>query len=50
MPCEYMHIINDKPIGIGIGLHLSDLMLGIIGSEERMQGASAPRSLPAGSD
>lgn len=27
------------PIGIGVGLHLSDLMLGIIGSEERMQGA-----------
>ena len=27
------------PIGIGIGLHLADLMLGIIGSEERMQGA-----------
>ena len=28
-----------QSIGIGIGLHLSDLMLGIIGSEERMQGA-----------
>jgi len=28
-----------KPIGIGIGLHLADLMLGIIGSEDRMQGA-----------
>ncbi len=27
------------PIGIGIGLHLADLMLGIIGSEDRMQGA-----------
>lgn len=27
------------PIGIGVGLHLSDLMLGIIGSEDRMQGA-----------
>jgi two-component system sensor histidine kinase ChiS len=27
------------PIGIGVGVHLSDLMLGIIGSEERMQGA-----------
>jgi DNA-binding response OmpR family regulator len=27
------------PIGIGIGLHLADLMLGIIGSEHRMQGA-----------
>ena len=27
------------PIGIGVGLHLADLMLGIIGSEERMQGA-----------
>jgi DNA-binding response OmpR family regulator len=27
------------PIGIGIGLHLSDLMLGIIGSADRMQGA-----------
>ncbi len=26
-------------IGIGIGLHLADLMLGIIGSEDRMQGA-----------
>jgi two-component system sensor histidine kinase ChiS len=28
-----------EPIGIGVGLHLSDLMLGIIGSEDRMQGA-----------
>jgi class 3 adenylate cyclase len=28
-----------EPIGIGIGLHLADLMLGIIGSEDRMQGA-----------
>jgi len=27
------------PIGIGIGLHLAELMLGIIGSEDRMQGA-----------
>jgi DNA-binding response OmpR family regulator len=27
------------PIGIGVGLHLADLMLGIIGSEDRMQGA-----------
>lgn len=27
------------PIGIGVGLHLSTLMLGIIGSEDRMQGA-----------
>ncbi|MFH1115586.1 MAG: response regulator [Pseudomonadota bacterium] len=27
------------PIGIGIGLHFADLMLGIIGSEDRMQGA-----------
>ena len=27
------------PMGIGVGLHLGDLMLGIIGSEERMQGA-----------
>jgi CheY-like chemotaxis protein/class 3 adenylate cyclase len=27
------------PIGIGVGLHLSDLMLGVIGSEDRMQGA-----------
>ena len=27
------------PIGIGVGLHIGDLMLGIIGSEERMQGA-----------
>lgn len=26
-------------IGIGIGLHFADLMLGIIGSEDRMQGA-----------
>jgi two-component system sensor histidine kinase ChiS len=28
-----------NPIGIGIGLHLADLMLGIIGSQDRMQGA-----------
>jgi two-component system sensor histidine kinase ChiS len=28
-----------QPIGIGVGLHTGDLMLGIIGSEERMQGA-----------
>ncbi len=28
-----------RSIGIGVGLHLGDLMLGIIGSEERMQGA-----------
>ena len=27
------------PIGIGVGLHLADLMLGVIGSEDRMQGA-----------
>jgi two-component system sensor histidine kinase ChiS len=27
------------PISIGIGLHLADLMLGIIGSEDRLQGA-----------
>src|SRR4030042_5626047 len=27
------------PIGIGVGLHLADLMLGIIGREDRMQGA-----------
>jgi class 3 adenylate cyclase/ActR/RegA family two-component response regulator len=27
------------PIEIGIGLHLADLMLGVIGSEDRMQGA-----------
>jgi len=27
------------PVGIGIGLHLADLMLGIIGSEDRLQGA-----------
>jgi DNA-binding response OmpR family regulator len=27
------------PVGIGVGLHLADLMLGIIGSEDRMQGA-----------
>jgi two-component system sensor histidine kinase ChiS len=28
-----------KPIGIGVGLHVGELMVGIIGSEERMQGA-----------
>jgi two-component system sensor histidine kinase ChiS len=28
-----------KPIGIGVGLHVGDLMLGIIGSQDRMQGA-----------
>jgi two-component system sensor histidine kinase ChiS len=28
-----------RPIGIGVGLHTGDLMLGIIGSEERMQGS-----------
>ena len=28
-----------QPIGIGVGLHIGDLMLGIIGSEVRMQGA-----------
>lgn len=28
-----------EPIGIGVGLHIADLMLGIIGSEDRMQGA-----------
>jgi CheY-like chemotaxis protein len=27
------------PIGIGVGLHLASLMLGIIGSEDRLQGA-----------
>jgi two-component system sensor histidine kinase ChiS len=27
------------PIGIGVGLHLAEIMLGIIGSEDRMQGA-----------
>ena len=27
------------PISIGVGLHIGDLMLGIIGSEERLQGA-----------
>jgi two-component system sensor histidine kinase ChiS len=27
-----------QPIGIGVGLHIGDLMLGIIGHEERMQG------------
>lgn len=27
------------PIGIGVGLHHAELMLGIIGSEDRMQGA-----------
>lgn len=29
---------NYQPIGIGVGLHIGDLMLGIIGHEERMQG------------
>jgi two-component system sensor histidine kinase ChiS len=28
-----------RPVSIGVGLHLGDLMLGIIGSDERMQGA-----------
>jgi two-component system sensor histidine kinase ChiS len=28
-----------EPIEIGIGIHIGDLMLGIIGSKERMQGA-----------
>jgi len=28
-----------QPISIGVGLHIGDLMLGIIGSEERLQGA-----------
>jgi two-component system sensor histidine kinase ChiS len=28
-----------QPIGIGVGLHVGDLMLGIIGSQDRMQGA-----------
>lgn len=28
-----------RPIGIGVGLHIGDLMLGIIGSEARLQGA-----------
>ncbi len=28
-----------QPIGIGVGLHIGELMLGIIGSEVRMQGA-----------
>ena len=27
-----------QPIGIGVGLHIGDLMLGIIGNEDRMQG------------
>ena len=27
-----------QPIGIGVGLHIGDLMLGIIGHEKRMQG------------
>ena len=27
------------PVGIGVGLHIGDLMLGIIGSEDRLQGA-----------
>jgi two-component system sensor histidine kinase ChiS len=29
---------GSQPIGIGVGLHIGDLMLGIIGHEERMQG------------
>ncbi len=28
-----------EPIGVGVGLHLANLMLGIIGSEDRLQGA-----------
>ncbi len=28
-----------RPIGIGVGLHIGNLMLGIIGSEDRLQGA-----------
>ncbi len=28
-----------QPIGIGVGLHVGNLMLGIIGSQDRMQGA-----------
>jgi len=28
-----------QPISIGVGLHIGDLMLGIIGSEDRLQGA-----------
>ncbi len=28
-----------SPISIGVGLHIGDLMLGIIGSEDRLQGA-----------
>lgn len=31
--------IDDPPIRVGIGLHTGDLMLGIVGEEERMQGA-----------
>jgi len=27
------------PVGIGVGLHMGDLMLGIIGSDDRLQGA-----------
>jgi DNA-binding response OmpR family regulator/class 3 adenylate cyclase len=27
-----------QPIGIGVGLHLGDLMLGVIGNQDRMQG------------
>jgi DNA-binding response OmpR family regulator len=27
-----------QPIGIGVGLHIGDLMLGVIGSQDRMQG------------
>ena len=27
-----------QPIGIGIGLHIGDLMLGVIGSQDRLQG------------
>jgi len=36
---EQRHKEGLKPIGIGVGLHMGDLMLGIIGNRERMQGS-----------
>ena len=35
---EERKINGYRPIGIGVGLHIGDLMLGIIGHKERMQG------------
>ena len=35
---EERKINGYQPIGIGVGLHIGDLMLGIIGHKERMQG------------